>query len=423
MSDPVRQLAEFPLLEAIFGRRSRRFGTGMKIPSGPLAFESQKQPRPLTALEQSMLIASGTGMTGWTFGVPHGPDRPDAHAHYSQRFTGRTAPTAAGSGTPVLFYTDDDGTYVTNTRDAVPSRQHEYSGGGTHDIVQTCQKCTRQLSDRRLDLPAQAPHMLPPNYWMANQPGSTLFMPVGDASEQVLVLLAMVLANGSVVIDDDLGCRAGNLDPYIRSGLLDASAPPTPLSVLHQIAYESSCAELSFMAHNIVLTMQAMGLGGLFLAGLNRWSVLGAFADKGVRGLGFRFVSDDRWILPNPVGLDGVYEGLCPPYYPDMRSAVAEFVRRKFGPGGAYDPDTEGPWIDSERVKRTVEPYSDEFTACLGEIAQYIYDKFGRFPGTFTTMVLTGYVQAVHLDTEFYDTHYKPGAYLQTHTDHNTAWH
>jgi hypothetical protein len=32
-------------------------------------------------------------------------------------------------------------------------------------------------------------------------------------------------------------------------------------------------------------------------------------------------------------------------------------------------------------------------------------------------------VQAVHLDTDYYDTHYQPGAYLPTHADHWQRWH
>jgi hypothetical protein len=177
------------------------------------------------------------------------------------------------------------------------------------------------------------------------------------------------------------------------------------------------------MGHNIVLTMQAMGLGGLFFNGLNRWSVLGAFEEQGIKGLGFRFVRDERWLLPNPVGLDGHFEGLCPPYVSTMREAVETFVERKFGREGAYDPSTPGAWKDPEGVKGSVTPYSEEFVACLSEVAQYLHDTYGRFPNTVTTMVLTGYVQAVHLDTDFYDLHYQPGAYLPSHAQHMERWH
>jgi hypothetical protein len=374
-ADPLEDLLAFPLLAAIYGRRSRRVGTGMIVPSGPLAFRSSAEPAPLTELEREILVAAATGVSGWNWGVPFGPDAPDAHAHYTQRFTGRTAPTAAGFGTPVMFFTDDQGTYLTNTRDSTPSTMRELSDevDSAHRILNACRARTTRLSDERLDLPAQPPHMLPPNVWMANAAGSTLFMPVGDASEQVLGLLAMSIANGNLVVDDETGRPAGDLAPFVRSGLLNDSKP-APLSVLQQMAYEANCAELDFMAHNIVLTMQAMGLGGLFLTGLNRWSILGAFADQGISGLGFRFVTDERWAMPNPVGLDGVYEALCPPYHPDMQAAVEEFVHRKFGPGGAYDPRTPGPWKRTREIKSSVDPYSDESVACRA-----------RSPSTFTT--------------------------------------
>lgn len=418
-------LTDFPLFDAIVGRRSRRFGLGMEIPSGPLAYSSGAEPLGLSEFERSILVAAGTGVTGWSFGVPFGPDRPEEHAHYTHRFTGRTTPTAAGIGTPVLFATDDSGTYLTNTRDLLPDRPLEVDGsrGDALDaMVDLVRTHTEQLSERRLDLPAAPPHMLDPNLWMANAPGSTLFMPVGDASEQVLGFMAMALANGSVLVDDVAGRPAGDLAPFVRSGLLQEDKR-VPLTVLQQMAYEANVAELAFVGHNIVLTLQAMGLGGLYFSGLNRWSVLGAFDGRGIEGLGFRFVHDSRWTLPNPVGLDGRFEGLCPPYVSDMREAVNIFVERKFGPAGAYDPSSPGAWANPKAIKQSVTPYTEEFIDCLGEVAQYVYETYGKFPNTFTTMVLPGYVQAVHLDTDFYDTHYQPGSYLPTHAHHMERWH
>jgi hypothetical protein len=424
-ADPLSDMLAYPLFEAVMGRRARRFGLGMQIPSGPLAFASRHEPVPLSEVERAVLIAAGTGVTGWSFGVPFGPDRPDEHAHYTLRFNGRTAPTAAGLGTPALLSTDDDGTYLTSTRDTQPHTVTEVDGNpasAAERILEACRAHTTRLSDTRLDLPAASPHMLEPNFWMANQPGSTLFLPIGDASEQVLGFMAMAIANGNLPFDDQAGRPAGDLARFVASGLLD-DTKRVPLSVLHQMAYEGNLAELAFMAHNMVLALQAMGLGGLYFNGMNRWSILGAFAESGIEGFGFRFVRDERWTVPNPVGLDGHYEALCPPYYPDMRAAVEAFVARKFGPEGAYDPATPGPWRDTPGVKKSVSPYSDEFVACLSEVAQYVYDTHGRFPATFSTIVLSGFVQAVHLDTEFYDTHYQPGAYLPTHAEHFSRWH
>jgi hypothetical protein len=422
--NPLSRLLEFPLMHAIFGRRSRRFGRGMEIPSGPLAYKSKLDPLPLSEFEQSILIAAGTGVTGWNFGVPFGPDRPKEHASYTLRFTGRTTPSAGGFGTPAMLFTNDTGTFITNTRNVIPTTINE-AGEDFSDverIIAICKENTTKLSDTRLDLPAEPPHMLEPNLWMANAPGSTLFMPIADASEQMLSFMALTMSNGNVIMDDEAKKPAGNLRRFISSGLLNDNKR-VPLSVLHQMVYESNCTEVAFAAHNMVLTLQALGLGGLYFSGLNRWSILGAFADKGIKGMGFRFVNNENWTLPNPVGLDGIYEALCPPYYPNMRAAVEAFVERKFGPKGAYNKDSPGPWKESKVIKGGVTPYSEEFVDCLTEVAQYIYDKHGKFPGTFSTIVLPGYVQAVHLDNDFYDKFYKPGAYLKTHTDHMNNLH
>jgi hypothetical protein len=418
------ELHRFPLMQALFGRRARRFGLGMEIPSGPLAFRSQHEPVPLSELETAVLVAAGTGVSGWNFGVPFGPGQPTEHGQFTQRYTGRTGPTAAGIGTPVLFYTNDDGTYLTNTRDTTPSAMRELGpdAGDAERIMAVCREHTVRLGHGRLDLPALPGHLMEPNFWMANAPGATLFMPMGDASEQLLGIMAIFLANGYVIKDDIAKRPAGDLAPFIRSGLLDQDKA-FPLSMLELSAYEANTMELAFMGHNIVLALQAMGLGGLFFNGVNRFSVLGAMAGEGVKGLGFRFVTDERWTTPNPVGLEGHFEALCPPFQQDMRAAVEKFVERKFGPGGAYDPVRPGPWRDGAKVKGSVTPYTDEFVDCLAEVAGYIHRTHGRFPATMPTIALTGYVQAHHLDTEFYDEHYAPGAYLETHAGHMERWH
>ena len=55
--------------------------------------------------------------------------------------------------------------------------------------------------------------------------------------------------------------------------------------------------------------------------------------------------------------------------------------------------------------------------------AQYIFDTFGKFPGTVPTLFIMNYVQAQHLDLDFYDPFFKPGAYLPTHAEHQAVWH
>lgn len=162
--------------------------------------------------------------------------------------------------------------------------------------------------------------------------------------------------------------------------------------------------------------MQAMGLGGWFYNGLSPYSILGAFADQGVHGLGFRFETDERWTLPDPVALG-------PPYQDDMRTAVQVFYERKFGTGGAFDPAGSGPFRDNTGLKRSVTPYDDEFLDCMATMAQYMRDTYGKFPATAPRALLAGYVQAQHIDTDFYDKYNGTGAYLETHARHMETWH
>ena len=60
----------FPLFEALTGRRSRRFGFGMELTHGPFVYKSPKEPYPLSENETAMLVAAATGVTVRVVGLP-----------------------------------------------------------------------------------------------------------------------------------------------------------------------------------------------------------------------------------------------------------------------------------------------------------------------------------------------------------------
>ena len=64
ISELESSLAQFPLLSSLRSRRSRRFGLGMKIPGGPLAYQSRHKPAPLTEDEEAALVFAACGITG-----------------------------------------------------------------------------------------------------------------------------------------------------------------------------------------------------------------------------------------------------------------------------------------------------------------------------------------------------------------------
>jgi hypothetical protein len=59
--DALRELATFPLVDALYGRRSRRFALGEEIPDGPLAYRSKHEPLPLTELERLLVVSAIRG--------------------------------------------------------------------------------------------------------------------------------------------------------------------------------------------------------------------------------------------------------------------------------------------------------------------------------------------------------------------------
>ena len=73
-------------------------------------------------------------------------------------------------------------------------------------------------------------------------------------------------------------------------------------------------------------------------------------------------------------------------------------------------------------MRESAQVHRDEFKECVTIMAQYIYDGFGKFPGTVPSIFILTYLQAHHLELEFYEHHFGPGAY-QTHADHMARWH
>lgn len=75
LDDTLGSLLKFPLIEAIAGRRSRRFCMGAEIPDGVLAFKSKQKPLPLSEIEQLLVLTSMGGVTGWNFEIFHNQNK------------------------------------------------------------------------------------------------------------------------------------------------------------------------------------------------------------------------------------------------------------------------------------------------------------------------------------------------------------
>jgi hypothetical protein len=278
----------------------------------------------------------------------------------------------------------------------------------------------RKLADGRMQIPREEPFIEGHNLWIVNVPGSLLVIPVGDLAQHTLANLCYYLQNGYVIYDD---INRRPIPGIERFKTIADTDNPLPMSFVDQWGFGEVVTEMACSCYAGALMLQAVGLGGWVFNGLNPFAVLGASGDPRMPGLGFRYDEDDRWPVPNPTGLAGVMEGFCPPNYPNMRSALDALVQRKFGPGGPFNRETPGMWKDTPNVRGAAEVYSDEFKDCITLQAQYVYDTFGKFPATVPSILVLPYLQAHHLDLEFYDRHFQPGAYLDTHARHMERWH
>src|SRR5712675_998290 len=110
-SERLRQsLAQYPLLTALRERRSRRFGLGMKIPGGPLAFESRHKPVALTEDEEAALVFAACGITGHA--LADLCYSKDGGGSIMAGLVARTIASGDGLQTVSLVVTNDEATYL-----------------------------------------------------------------------------------------------------------------------------------------------------------------------------------------------------------------------------------------------------------------------------------------------------------------------
>ncbi len=431
--EQVREAWNYPLMQAIFQRRARRFPLGAEMPGGLAPFKSEKDPVPLDEIEEALLVMVGTGLSGLNLSDLPFSDASGASfcGNTMIQFAGRTYASPCGSHGTEMFFTNDDGTYYVQMRDKLPEKITEYETEDDREKILTAFRAnTVKLLDRRVEIPEAA--LLPFNRWNVNQPGTTLFMPVTDVTwEYINILMLMMDEPNRAYVYDDMNGNAEPLKKFADAGLLNRVLA-RPLSDLeHGAAMATTGVEQALMEQNMYLAAQAIGLGGWIFAAGPGPIVMGG--TPLTPGLGFRFHQAEKpgprgrpeWSpgggLPLPVGVDGLFEAYCPPYYRTMSDAVQAIYDAKWGPRGIYMGDVKPVKgsMDSPAVPRTTD-WCLEATKVLCE---YIWETYGRFPATMDPMQMGIWFQAHHLETEFYDRYYHAGAYHENIARHMERWH
>ncbi len=141
----LNDMLKFPLMEAIAGRRARRFCLGAEIPEGVLAFKSKHPPMPLSEIEKLIVLSTMGGVTGWHFAIMRHAKYAPKLSNYCGSPVGRTFPSSAGFITSELFYTDDTGTYFFPTREFHPQMEIHNGKVNLEEFLSLHQKRIKKL--------------------------------------------------------------------------------------------------------------------------------------------------------------------------------------------------------------------------------------------------------------------------------------
>ena len=446
-ADPLAALGRYPLLDALRDRRSRRFGTGMRI-DGPLAHRSAAAPLRLSEQEEALLAFAACGITGHALGDLE--YQPGGGGTIMAGLAGRTAPSGDAIHTVSVFVLNEDATYLLKRpRDLSPDELPEIAGLARRgDFVELYRRCRVKVRDGRRQPGLEPFYNLAVNRWSLYDPASTYFLPVNELTLLHLNGLLEIFdqPTGAFVVDERAGFRPAGIGRFAKSkgGHLDDDARNERVLTIQQLetlVTEFVTVEQGMVMQNLALMTQALGLAGFPHWAAHPFGWLEALGFRTRRLRASRYLGMGRLLawLARILGRDpSVVLGLgledadgaplltpfCPPYYPSMAEAVRAVVALKFGPDGVFRGRVgASTFREPDRVAEAAREPSPAAVEAVIAYAEYVHRRYGRFPAyppPFRTVL--GF-QAGHVDPEFYDRHYRPEALSETQRRHMELWH
>src|SRR5262249_16758463 len=311
------EMIKYPLFEALHKRRSRRISLGIQsIPAGSNSYSSTAKPQPLSELEEAVLI-SATGLTGLTL-----PDRPFESPTGEKilgtpnlNFQGPPAGSTDNCQATSFFLFNDTGAYFLKRLDAVDPIEPMTPDS----LIRRARECKVKILDRRPEFPREFPYYLDSNRFLSNTPGSTVLFPVVDMTQQYINALMYLLTEPDghrpAFLDDRNFYLPAGVRKWIRSGFLNKELK-LPLGVLGTMRTQ---IEAELLLQNLILMLQAMGLGGWIHASVAPIKLLPALGFEHVTPP-YRALDFFRWgtfrteARSHPIGLPPHIRGMCPPY-------------------------------------------------------------------------------------------------------------
>ena len=425
---------QFPLITALRDRRSRRFARGMKLPGGPLAFESRHQPQPLTEDEESALAFAACGITGHA--LADLCYTKDGGGNIMAGLVGRTIASGDGLQTVSLVVTNNEATWLIRKPRELPAGEiaNLIELGKRGEFREAYRRSRVKIKDGRARTPSDPLFNINANRWSAHAPGTSLFLPINDLTFMYVNGLLEILNEhtGAFILDERNNFLPAGLAKFARNrgGHLESDAAKGRVATVRQVEQfvtEFVTVEQGMMLQNLGLMAEALGLGGYphfanhefawFQALDFRMQTMPASRYVGAGWLPSLMMNLLRQnpAIPYPVGLerDGeiLLKPFCPPYFPSMADAVRAVVHLKFGAPGIFREEGRGSaWADHAATTKQVEPVSEATIQAVIAYCEYLWKRYGRFPVHMPPYRTVLGFQACHLDTEFYDKFYKPGA-------------
>jgi nitroreductase len=441
----------FDLLRTV---RSRRVGLGFRIDSGtserhpvtgremhqelgPNAFVSGRRAIRLSELEEALLAWAGCGPNGlitWDVSL-------DGGFNQLVDTIGRTAPEPNNTLATDLLVINDEGVFLYRPK---PGLREPVLGPHEVGVVVDWYRTGRQevlggrpdidWAMRRPD--ATSAPLNGPHQYNLNRPGTTWFLPITDAGRLGSGLVDLFGTRHAYVIDEFNDDRPAGLDQWLKPGMLELAVP---LTIQEQGVLRTQLYPAGAIVQNIRLAAESLGLGTWCFSGFDSEMLLGAQPSL-ARGLGFQTEPENRRAplasgRTKIFGLAGIKEGTCvpSPRYPTPASLVRTWREERFGKGAWGDPGPanhlrhgEAPW-KPERIDGIVHhprarppEWAWEATEAF---LQYCCDTFGQWPVTFNPLVAGFGISVHHVDTDFYDLHFRSGYVTDRIRNHFEDWH
>ena len=241
----------------------------MKMPAGPLAFESRHKPKPLTEAEEGALVFAACGITGHALADLNYAK--DGGGSIMAGLVARTVASGDGLQTVSLVVTNDEATYLIRKPRELPASEISklIELGQRGEFTELYRRCRVKIKDGRTTTPAEPLFNINANRWASHAPGTSYFLPVNDLTFMYINGLLEILNEhtAAFILDERNNFLPAGLSKFAKDhgGHLEGDPNQGRVATVRQVEQfvtEFVTAEQGMMLQNLGLMAEALGVGG-----------------------------------------------------------------------------------------------------------------------------------------------------------------